>query len=98
VAEPEPLLDEVAAAAFLHVTRRCLQGWRFARRGGPAYVKFGSGRRGLIRYRPEDLKAFIAARLVGNPQTPHLCVATAPAAPVVPAKGSRRRRASGERV
>ena len=52
------LMDEKAAAALLHVSVKALQGWR-SRGGGPPFVKVGR----CVRYRPEDLQAFVLAAL-----------------------------------
>lgn len=48
------LVDECAAAAFLGVSSRCLQGWRY-RGGGPCYVRVSHR---TIRYRRADLQAW----------------------------------------
>ena len=53
----EPLLTTEQAAACLGTTRRTLEAWRYEG-GGPVFVKLG-GR--LVRYRPSDLEAFVAA-------------------------------------
>lgn len=53
----EPLLNTDEAAACLGTTKRTLEAWRYEG-GGPAFVKLG-GR--MVRYRPRDLEAFIAA-------------------------------------
>jgi hypothetical protein len=52
------LMDEKATAALLHVSVKALQGWR-SRGGGPRFVKVGR----CVRYRPEDLQAFVVAAL-----------------------------------
>jgi hypothetical protein len=44
-------------AAFLCVTEATLADWRYRRRG-PAFVKVGR----LVRYRPEDLDAWLDAQ------------------------------------
>jgi hypothetical protein len=72
-----PLLKERDAAAFLAVTARTLQTWRF-RREGPPYIKLsGAGARrmapgrrdgGAVRYRESDLRAWLDARTI-NPET-----------------------------
>jgi len=54
----EPLADEDAAAAFLGVSKKTLQRWRWCSRG-PAWAKLGIG--GVVRYRPEDLRSFVEA-------------------------------------
>ena len=50
------LLTEQQAAGLLHVTVKTLQAWR-VRGGGPPFIKVGR----LVRYRPEDLEAFVCA-------------------------------------
>lgn len=52
------LLDERQAAALLHVSVKCLQGWRY-RGADLRFVKVGRA----VRYRPEDLQAFVLAAL-----------------------------------
>ena len=53
------LVDEQAAAAFLSLTIRTLQGWRY-RGGGPQYVRVSAR---CIRYRRADLRDWAEARL-----------------------------------
>lgn len=48
------VLDTRAAAAFLGVSARTLEGFR-VRGGGPRFVKIG----GAVRYRVESLEAFL---------------------------------------
>ena len=66
------LLTEQEAAALLKVTVKGVQGWRH-RGGGPRYCKVGR----LVRYRLEDLQAFVLAALrtstsdQGPPVIPH---------------------------
>ncbi len=48
------LLTEQQAAALLHVSVKCLQGWR-SRGGGPRYHKLGR----CVRYAVPDLEAFV---------------------------------------
>lgn len=48
------LVDEVAAAEILGISRKTLQGWRW-RRVGVAWLKIGR----LIRYDLRDLEAYI---------------------------------------
>jgi predicted DNA-binding transcriptional regulator AlpA len=56
---PEPLLTTAEAAAYLQLTVQTLARWRMARPGkGPPYCKLG---RGLVRYRREDLEAWVQA-------------------------------------
>lgn len=52
------LLNEKEVAKQLGVSLACLQRWRW-RKEGPPYVKLGSA----VRYRPEDLDAFVRANL-----------------------------------
>jgi predicted DNA-binding transcriptional regulator AlpA len=53
---PTDLVDEVALAVRLGVSRSTLQSWRYAGRG-PRYLKIGR----LIRYRNADIEAFLRA-------------------------------------
>ena len=53
------LIDEVAAASFLGLSRRYLQNVR-QRGGGPRYVRLSSR---CIRYRRSDLQEWVEARL-----------------------------------
>lgn len=53
------LLDEKQAAALLNVSIKSLQTWRSRGGTGPRFVKVGR----LVRYRPEDLQAFVLAAL-----------------------------------
>ena len=48
------LLTEREAAALLHVSVKCLQGWR-SRGGGPPYRKIGR----CVRYEKADLETFV---------------------------------------
>ena len=53
------------AAEYLGVSRRTVEDWR--RRGvGPRYAKVGRA----VRYRVEDLDAWLASRSVDNSQVP----------------------------
>lgn len=61
-----PLLTEVEAAAYLNLTRRALQAWRYQGRG-PRYVKISAR---AIRYRPEDLNDWIETRLRSSTSDP----------------------------
>jgi predicted DNA-binding transcriptional regulator AlpA len=56
---PAPLLTEEDAAAYLKLTRRALQAWRYQGRG-PRFVKISAR---AVRYRPEDLERWIETRL-----------------------------------
>ena len=60
----EPLADENAAAAFLGLSKKTLQRWRWIGRG-PAWTKLADG--GVVRYRPEDLRRFVEAGACGCP-------------------------------
>ena len=73
------LLTEQEAAALLHVTVKAVQGWRY-RGGGPRFVKIGS----CVRYRLEDLQAFVQAALRTSTSDPG---PPAPPAPVHSRKG-----------
>jgi len=55
------LLNEAAAAQLLGLQPKTLCRWRYEGRG-PAYCKVG----GAVRYRPQDLEAFIAQAMVHN--------------------------------
>ena len=61
-AEAEALLDTEEAARMLGISPRTVQGWVRQRR--IPYVKLSEGRTGLTRFRPADLRAWIAARVV----------------------------------
>jgi predicted DNA-binding transcriptional regulator AlpA len=50
------------AAQALSLSRRTLEGWR-VKGGGPAFVKLT---RGVVRYRLEDLRDWLAGRVVQN--------------------------------
>jgi hypothetical protein len=52
------LLTEQEAAALLRVSVKAVQGWRY-HGAGPRFVKVGR----CVRYRPEDLQAFVLAAL-----------------------------------
>ena len=60
-----PLLDEKQAAALLRMTSKGLQSWRY-RGGGPRFVKAGRS----VRYRLEDLQAFVLAALRSSTSDP----------------------------
>jgi predicted DNA-binding transcriptional regulator AlpA len=55
----EPLIPSDEAAAIFKVAPKTMVQWRH-RRYGPAYVKIG----GLVFYRPSDIRAYIASRVV----------------------------------
>ena len=54
------LLNESQAAKVLGVSVRTIQGWR-VKGGGPVFLKLGNGR-GSVRYRLEDIEAYLADR------------------------------------
>ena len=56
------LVSEADAAALLGIAQRTLQGWR-RRGGGPQFLRLS---RRSIRYRRDDLAAWIIARLEGG--------------------------------
>lgn len=61
--ETELLLDTEAAALRLGVPKRTLEDWRL--NGiGPRYVRVG---RRCVRYRPEDLRAYVQDLPAGGP-------------------------------
>jgi predicted DNA-binding transcriptional regulator AlpA len=55
----DQLRDERYVAQLLHVKVKTLQAWR-SRGGGPRFVRVGR----LVRYRDEDVAAWIQSRLV----------------------------------
>lgn len=59
---PSPLVDEKVAAEILGVTAGTLSVWRCVRRYPLPYTKIGRA----VRYRVEDLEAFIKSRTVGG--------------------------------
>jgi excisionase family DNA binding protein len=56
-----PLLTEEEVAKQLHVSVASLRRWRLERRG-PQFIKVGS----LVRYRPEEIEAWLAAQPTGG--------------------------------
>lgn len=54
----QALMTQKQAAEFLSLSPRSLEGWRY-RGGGPRYVRINSR---AVRYRREDLEAFLAQR------------------------------------
>jgi hypothetical protein len=58
----ECLFDTKQAAAFLNVSPRTLEDWRW-RGGGPLFRKLGQR---LVRYSRDDLSAFIARNTYAN--------------------------------
>ena len=57
----ETLLTEEDVATQLHVSIASLRRWRLERRG-PQFIKVGS----LVRYRPEELEAWLASQPTGG--------------------------------
>ena len=55
------LLNDIQAAEFLGMKPQTLRNWRHQRKG-PDYIKFDHS----VRYREEDLRDFVEARLI-NP-------------------------------
>lgn len=55
------LIDEGAVARQLDIETKTLQAWR-CRGGGPPFIKVGR----LVRYRPEDVEAWIESRRVAS--------------------------------
>ncbi|MCE5267216.1 MAG: helix-turn-helix domain-containing protein [Planctomycetaceae bacterium] len=62
VALPSPLVDEKRAAEILGITPGTLSVWRCVRRYNLPYTKIGRA----VRYRVEDLEAFVRSRTVGG--------------------------------
>ncbi len=56
----EPLLTQTEAATFLHVEPRTLESWR-QHRVGPAFIRYS---RRCVRYRVEDIQAWLMAQTV----------------------------------
>jgi len=57
------LLTQREAATLLRLSERTLERLRVSGSGGPRFVRCG---RRSIRYRQEDLDAYIASRVVGS--------------------------------
>jgi predicted DNA-binding transcriptional regulator AlpA len=57
----DTLLTEEDVAKQLHVSVASLRRWRLERRG-PQFIKVGS----LVRYRPEELEAWLASQPTGG--------------------------------
>lgn len=55
------LLDETAVSKQLKCEAKTLQAWR-CRGGGPPFIRVGR----LVRYRPQDVLAWIEARRVDS--------------------------------
>ena len=61
----QPLLNEHEVAALLGISVRTVQEWR--RLGeGPPFLKLTSHGRGVVRYDPEDVRAYVVERRVRN--------------------------------
>jgi hypothetical protein len=75
-----PLLTPQDAAAYLRVAVRTLSNWR-SQGGGPPYLKI----RGLIRYRQDELEAWVQAQHRAHTNDPG-----PPVAPASPARTPRR--------
>lgn len=58
----ESLLNEKQAAAYLNLTPRALQMWRH-KGDGPKYVRISKR---AVRYRMEDLIAFVNSKIKGS--------------------------------
>ena len=71
------LLTEQEAASLLHVTIKAVQGWRY-RGGGPRFVKVGR----CVRYRLEDLQAFVLAALRTSTSDPGPPVSSSSHSPI----------------
>jgi hypothetical protein len=54
----QPLLTDMAAAAFLSVSPATLRSWR-CRGVGPNYVKLGRGKKAAVRYDRRDLEQYV---------------------------------------
>ena len=59
------MLRTIEAAKILGLQKSTLEAWR-SRGGGPQFVKLGRA----VRYRGEDLEAFLVARLRSNTSAP----------------------------
>ena len=69
----EGLIGEEAAAKFLSLTIRTLQGWRY-KGGGPRYIRVSAR---CIRYRRSDLRTWAEARLRSSTSDPGQQLASA---------------------
>ncbi len=59
----QPLLKEHEVAALLSVSVRTLQEWRQTGHG-PPFLKLSSRKRGVVRYDPADVRAYVLKRRV----------------------------------
>lgn len=66
--DPEALLTPEQTAKRLRVRPNTLQDWRVTGRYGLKFVKTGR----LVRYREEDIRAFIARRTQDRTVTPEV--------------------------
>jgi hypothetical protein len=75
----QKMLTERELAGMLALTVGAIRKWRTVGYGPPA-IKIGEGRRGAVRYRYEDVMAFIESRLRAQkkPQPPPLPPGTGP--------------------
>jgi len=73
-ADPDRLMNEHHAAAFLGYTVRALQNWRL-RGGGPLFVKVSDR---SIRYRRRDLMAWVEQRLRSSTADPGSAATASP--------------------
>ncbi len=58
-----PLLNEHEVAALLGVSVRTVQDWRQTGQG-PPFLKLTDKRRGVVRYDPADVRAYVSKRRV----------------------------------
>ena len=57
--DPLALITEIQAAAFINVTRRCMQAWRLSG-NGPKFVRLSQR---CVRYRQAELSSYADDRL-----------------------------------
>jgi len=72
VATPQTLpayLTPAETRDFLRTSTQTLANWR-SRGGGPPFVRVGSGKRAMIRYRVSDLTRWLDARTCVHTGTP----------------------------
>ncbi len=55
--EKDELLDTKAAATYLQIDARTLEGWRYRGQVGPTFLRY-SGR--VVRYRRSDLDSWLS--------------------------------------
>ena len=60
----EKLLTEHDLVQIIDMSIHSVRRWRLRRKGGPRYIKISSlpGLRGVVRYRPEDIRAWLDSR------------------------------------